>query len=116
MKAFSYKNVEAQEVADQEAKGVKIRAVITNKDGAPNFAMRVFEVEPQGYTPFHSHPWEHEIFIKSGEGKLAGEKATKNLSPGDVVFIAPGEKHQFVNTGSSPFEFLCLVPNEGHCV
>ena len=30
---------------------------------------------------------------------------------GDVVYVAPDDKHQFRNTGSTPFKMLCLIPN-----
>ena len=39
--------------------GAVMREVITDKDGAPNFAMRVIEVKPGATTPSHSHNWEH---------------------------------------------------------
>ena len=46
MKIIDYKEVIA-EVANMEgAKGVKVRWLISDKDKAPNFAMRLFEVEP----------------------------------------------------------------------
>ena len=46
--------------------------------GAPNFTMRHFEVAPGGRTPFHAHPWEHEVYVLSGTGKVrqkGGERA-----------------------------------------
>jgi quercetin dioxygenase-like cupin family protein len=33
------------------------REVITAEDGAPNFCMRVFDVEPGSSTPSHAHDW-----------------------------------------------------------
>ncbi|MEA1965323.1 MAG: hypothetical protein U9O41_09435 [Candidatus Aerophobetes bacterium] len=41
---------------DRESNGQKagIRWLISRKDGAENFAMRMIEVEPGGPTPFHS--------------------------------------------------------------
>ena len=32
--------------------------------------MRIFEVEPEGYTPRHAHDWEHEILVHSGSGQV----------------------------------------------
>jgi len=89
---------------------VKVRWLITKEMGAPNFAMRVFEVEPGGYSPLHKHPWEHEVFILEGEGELFdGEHATP-FKPNDVVFVPPNEMHQFKNTGKSVLKFICLIP------
>ncbi len=50
------------------SEGVQIREMITAQDGAPNFAMRVFDVQPGSATPYHAHPWEHEVYIISGTG------------------------------------------------
>jgi quercetin dioxygenase-like cupin family protein len=93
------------------ASGCQVRWLLGPQQGTPNFAMRQFEVAPGGFTPRHSHPYEHEVFVLEGEGiVIEGEKEHK-LRPGDVVFVVPDEIHQFRNTGSAPLKFLCLVPN-----
>jgi quercetin dioxygenase-like cupin family protein len=94
----------------EEVPGVFKREVITAKDGAPNFCMRVFEVEPGSSTPNHSHPWEHEVFILSGEGVVVGKQGETPIGTGKVVFIAPNEQHCFVNSGSEVLRFICLIP------
>jgi quercetin dioxygenase-like cupin family protein len=60
--------------AEKYAEGVRIRKLISEKDGAKNFYMRVFEVD-QGTQPPppHSHPWEHEIYVLEGQGVVVGE-------------------------------------------
>ena len=93
------------------AKGVRIRWLISRDDGAPNFAMREFEIEPDGYTPYHSHDWEHEVYVLSGEGVVVGEDGEKPLKPDMVAFIPAGEMHNLKNTGEETLRFLCLVPH-----
>jgi quercetin dioxygenase-like cupin family protein len=51
MKITNFKNVTAEKVSDPAARGVTIRWLISHKDDAPNFAMRLFEVAPEGHTP-----------------------------------------------------------------
>jgi quercetin dioxygenase-like cupin family protein len=109
MKVFNYQNVEAED-ADEGASKLKVRWLITKEIGAPNFAMRLFEMEPKGHSPFHSHPWEHEVFILEGEGLAVSEHEEKKFRAGDVVFILPNEKHQLKNDGEKTVKFLCLVP------
>jgi quercetin dioxygenase-like cupin family protein len=110
MKIVDYKEVKAEAVDFEDVKDVKVRWLISDKDKAPNFAMRLFEVGPGGYSPLHTHNWEHEVFILEGEGVANnGEKETK-LKSGTVVYVAPNEKHQFKNTGSETLKFLCLIP------
>jgi len=109
MKLFHYTRVEAQEVPEPGV-GVKIRWLIDQDTGAENFAMRLFEMEPGGCTPHHTHPWEHEVFILSGTGVVTGEDGEKQFKPGDVVFVPSHEEHQFKNTGYENAMFLCLIP------
>jgi len=110
MKVFSYQNIEAKD-ADEGASKLKVRWLITKEMGAPNFAMRLFEMEPKGHSPLHTHPWEHEVFILEGEGTVIGGTEEKKFSPGDAIFIPPNEKHQFRNDGKKAVKFLCLVPH-----
>jgi quercetin dioxygenase-like cupin family protein len=109
MKIFHYKNVKAEN-AEGESSKVKIRWLITKEMGAENFAMRMFEIEQGGYTPFHIHNWEHEVFILDGEGLLVAEDEERLFRAGDVIFISPNDKHQFRNTGKSLMKILCLIP------
>jgi quercetin dioxygenase-like cupin family protein len=109
MKIFPYDAVKAEDAGEGASK-VTIRWLITKKMGAENFAMRLFEMEPSGYSPLHAHSWEHEVFILEGEGQVFdGEKATA-FKAGDVVFMPPNEQHQFKNNGKKPLKFLCLIP------
>ena len=110
MKVFHYLDVEGKAVEEEEAKGVTVRWLITKEMGAKNFAMRLFEVEADGYTPLHSHPWEHEVFVLEGEGEVYSEDGVRKIMSGDVVFIPPNEKHQFKNGGKGKLKFICLIP------
>ncbi|MGQ9552198.1 MAG: cupin domain-containing protein [Candidatus Bathycorpusculaceae bacterium] len=109
MKLFHYENVMAED-AEEGASKMKVRWLVTKAVGAENFAMRMFEMEAGGYSPLHSHPWEHEVFILEGEGIVVGEEGEKRFRAGDVVFVPPGEKHQFRNDGPKLVKFLCVVP------
>jgi len=112
MEIKHYEQVEARAVEMEGAKGVKIRWLISKKEGAPNFAMRLFEVKAGGFSPLHTHNWEHEVFILEGEGIATdGEKETP-IKSGSVIYVAPEEKHQFKNTGDHTLKFLCLIPIE----
>ena len=109
LKVFPYTDVEAK-AADEGAVKLKVRWLITKDIGAPNFAMRLFEMQPGGNSPLHTHDWEHEVFILEGEGTVVGKEGEKKFKPGDAIFIRPNEKHQFKNTGKKLVKFLCLVP------
>ena len=99
--------IEAVTFAD--ARGVEMRPLITATEGAPHFALRVFTVAPGGYTPHHTHAWEHEVYILSGAGTVLGNESERPLRPGDAVFLAPEETHQF-RAGADGMQFICCVP------
>jgi quercetin dioxygenase-like cupin family protein len=96
---------------NNEVPGVALRTVISAQDGAPRFAMRVFEVEPGASTPFHAHAWEHEVFILEGEAKVRAVDGERALKPNDAVFVASQEEHCFVNTGPQVLRFICCIPH-----
>ena len=111
MKVNAAEQVPSQAVQMEGAEGCSVRWLLGERDGAPTFAMRQFEVAPGGYTPRHSHDYEHEVFILEGSGEVFEGDAPHPLQAGDVVLVQPNEVHQFRNTGSSPLKFLCLIPN-----
>ncbi len=94
----------------QELPGVVKREVINVDDGAPNFCMRVFDVEPGASTPSHEHPWEHEVFVLSGRGVVVGEQGETPIAKDSVVFVPPDEHHCFINNSSEILRFLCVIP------
>ena len=104
--------VTQQEVVMEGAQGCKVRWLLSENTGAPNFAMREFEVAPGGFTPRHSHPYEHEVFVLEGEGQVFEGDTPHVIQSGDVVLVTPDEVHQFRNTGDVPLRFLCLIPND----
>lgn len=109
-KVCHYEDVPAQAFGD-EAPGVTIRWVIDDKhDGAPNYALRVIEVAPGGHTPHHTHWFEHENFVLEGQGTVTINGETYPVGPGAVIFVPPNAEHQYVNTGNTPFKFLCGIP------
>jgi quercetin dioxygenase-like cupin family protein len=114
MKLVSPDEITPGNIYMEGVKDAKMKALITKDDGAPNFAMRHFELGKDGHTPYHKHPWEHEVYILEGKGELVTEEENLPLSPGKAVFVKGEEMHQFKNTGEGSFKFLCIVPNEGH--
>jgi len=110
MKVTDYQDVPLEKVEMEEAKNVKVRWLISNKDNAKNFAMRLFEVESGGYTPYHAHDWEHEVFVLEGKGEVKIDEKIYPFQKDSVIFVEPNQKHGFRNTGNSQLKFLCLIP------
>jgi len=111
MKINHYEAISLAPVQMEGAFGCQVRWLLGPQQGTPNFAMRQFEVAPGGFTPRHSHPYEHEVFVLEGVGMVIDGDRELPLREGDVIYVVPHEVHQFRNTGTAPLKFLCLVPN-----
>jgi quercetin dioxygenase-like cupin family protein len=107
-------DVEGKPVQMDGVKGVKMAVMVGREDGAPNFALRQFRVEPGGHSPRHSHDYEHEVFVVSGGGTVLLGGKERPLKPGDVVYVPADEEHQF-KAGAEGMRFLCLVPVTRNC-
>jgi len=102
-----YEDIESVELMD----GVKKRVVIGEKEGAPTFIMRIFELDPGKSSPFHIHPWEHEVFVLDGNAVVINDDGEEiPLREGDTIFIPSDEKHCLSNRSNALFRFMCLIP------
>jgi quercetin dioxygenase-like cupin family protein len=95
-------------------KGVKMAVMVGRQDGAPNFALRQFIVEPGGHSPRHQHDYEHEVYIVHGGGTVLLNGKEQPLKAGDVVYVPADHEHQF-KAASGGMTFLCLVPMSRNC-
>ncbi len=101
------RNSSAVEKKEMEG-GAGIRWLITHREGAENFSMRLIEVPEGKNTPSHSHDYEHEIFVV--EGKMEVTIGNKKLpaSKNDFVFIPPNVHHSM--NAKADLRIICIVP------
>ena len=111
MKILQYTEAQAHTFDNEVASKVTGRVLIGKDDKAHNFCMRSFTLAPGGFSPRHSHPWEHEIFVHAGTGKVYKEGEWQTVTSGTAIFIPGGEEHQFMNGGAEDFTFICLIPS-----
>jgi len=108
-KVSHYTSVEEKPVPANMATKTWIRWLIAEKDGAKNFYMRLFRVEPGGHIKPHFHPWEHEIFVIKGEGRVRIGKKTYNVREGYFLYIPPNAEHEY--WADEELWFLCMIPS-----
>ena len=111
MKVEKSSNIAKKPVEIDGAKGAEMRLLISKADGAQNFAMRMFELQPGGHTPLHTHAHEHEVFIVEGNGVFVCEDQEYEFGPEYVIFAPPNKEHRFKNTSDSLLRMLCLIPD-----
>ncbi len=106
-------DVAIEPVEMEDAKGVTVQVLLGPKDGVPTFAMRMFELAPGGHTPYHSHPFEHEVIVMSGQIGIVASGNNYPLNIGDVILVEPDEIHQFRNLSDiDSAKMICMVPKE----
>ncbi len=87
------------------------RQVLIGPEQGPNFAMRLFTIEPQGEMPHHQNSVEHEQYVIGGRAQIGIGDESYTVEKGDVVFIPANIPHWYKAIGDEPFQFLCMVPN-----
>jgi quercetin dioxygenase-like cupin family protein len=91
--------------------GMQARFLLTADDNCPRYAMRLMEISSNGYTSFHSHKEEHEMYFLEGEGVLKTDNGgEQRIRAGDALLLMPCELHQIRNTGTGMLKMICTVP------
>jgi len=112
MKVTHYSRFEPIDAAkiEEAYTGITIRRVISESDGADSSVMDVFEIAPGGQSPYHCHPWDHQVYVINGRGWCRGESGRQEFGEGDVIYVKPGEMHSFGNDGPDAVKLVCVIP------
>jgi len=112
MKINQNSKIKEVEIALKDAKDIRKKVLIGPEDGSKNIIMRYFTILPGGYSPKHSHNYEHLVKIESGRGVVVDKDNNKiKVSKGYSIFVKANEIHQFQNPFEENFEFICIIPN-----
>lgn len=103
------------EKLEKGAEKTQVQYLIDDRQGSDRFALRLYTVQKDGHTPLDQHPYEHHVYVLSGQGLLRQSKDAdsplKEVKPKDAIFIPSNAVHQFSNTHDEPFVFLCVKGN-----
>lgn len=103
------KEVKVDQLPMEGVKDVAIQWLISGKEGAKHFAMRLVTIKKGGVIPLHSHPQVHEQYILKGQGVIFTNDSQKELKSGDFVFLDENEAHGVKNTGDEDLEIICCM-------
>ena len=84
--------------------------LIGREDGAPNFVIRYFRIEPGGHSRLERHPHDHGVVILHGKAKVQLNDEFLELGPLDVVYVGGDDLHQFSTIGEEALGFICVIP------
>ncbi len=88
------------------------KQVLIGAPEAPNFTMRRFIIEQDGFMPKHTNTVEHEQIVLRGRARIGIGDKEFIVEKDDVVYIPAGTVHWYQNISPEPFEFLCVIPNQ----
>jgi len=94
-----------------KADGVSKAVVLDESDGAPNFRMRRYRLEPGAEVPKHTNAIEHEVHTVTGEYVVGLGDEEHTVSEGDSLLIPADTVHWFRNETDEESAFVCMVPN-----
>ena len=107
------KDLQGSPMEHPAVKNVVKKVLVSPKEGWEGYVMRVFDLEENGYSPKHQHPWPHINYMIAGKGILHIDGQDYEVEEGSYAFVPPNKIHQFRNNGSEKFTFICIVPEEG---
>jgi quercetin dioxygenase-like cupin family protein len=99
--------------------GAPVRRLIHPRTvGSDRLGVSIADMPPGSRVRRHRHAYEEAYFVISGTGRmyLEGEPDEIELTPGLLVYVAPGRVHGQVNDGPDQLRILCSLsppPVEG---
>ncbi|MGC9183699.1 cupin domain-containing protein [Caldisphaera sp.] len=100
--------IKEEKLPEDQAQKSFIRWLLA--DDNYNFFMRLFRIEAGGHINSHFHPWEHEIFILEGKGRIKIGTKIYNVEEGNFIYIPPNADHEY--WAESELKFLCIIPSK----
>lgn len=105
MKVVSSRDAETRRAPEEWFTGtVWMEATQVPQPGAGLFRVLF---EPGARTNWHTHPEGQILYVLTGMGRIQKEgEGTLEIQPGDIVYIAPDEKHWH---GAAPDTFMVHI-------
>ena len=86
-------------------------ADLSEADGAPDFRMRRYRLDPGAEVPRHTNTVEHAVHAVAGEYVVGIEDEERTASEGGSLFVPGGTVHWFRNESDAGSSFVCMGPN-----
>jgi len=81
--------------------------------GSKLLDFRISRYAPNAYVQDHKHKVQEQVYyVLEGEGLLTVEDERHLMHPHDYVYLPPGVRHSFTNTGTSGLVFLVVTTPE----
>jgi len=91
--------------------GALSKALVGPKNsGTSRIDFRISRYAPSAYVQEHVHKVQEQIYyVLEGEGLLTVDEEKHLMRPHDYVYLPPGVRHSFTNTGTAGLVFLVVT-------
>ncbi|MEO7436053.1 MAG: cupin domain-containing protein [Candidatus Binatia bacterium] len=107
---YRWQGVAVEPYAADDTRAGTRQVLIGPAEGAANFALRYFELAPGTTSSLDMHAHDHGVYVLHGRGRVRLGDEEHAIGPGDVVYVAPHDRHAFEAAGDVALGFLCVVP------
>jgi quercetin dioxygenase-like cupin family protein len=102
-------DVEAVQTQDEiVAKGPVNRKALIDTGDTGGFGVLLVTFDPGARLNFHTHDYEQMLYVTEGKGIVATKEKEYTVTPGAVIYIAPGEVHWHGATADSSFSHIAI--------
>jgi len=108
MKVIKTHEVPKTAVMKPGVTGVTMQPLV-NTEMSKRFHIQQVNFEKGARNKFHVHTLEQILIVTKGKGIVATENEEVRVGPGDVIFIAAGEKHWHGATEGSTFSHVTVM-------
>lgn len=78
--------------------------------GSSRVDFRISRYAPAAYVEEHVHKVQEQVYyVLEGEGILTLDDTKNLMRPDDYVYVPPGVRHSFTNTGTQGLVFLVIT-------
>ena len=85
------------------------RQRLVNEKISESLRVMVVNFSPGARTKWHTHTFDHALYVTQGKGIVATEKEEQVVEPGMTAFVPAGENHWQGATGDSSFSFVAIA-------
>ncbi len=102
-------NVDEVENHDEIVKhGPVYRKELISSQETGGYSVLLVTFMPGARLNFHTHTSEQILYVTEGKGIVATKKSERMVTPGQIIYIAPGEVHWHGATPSTAFAHICI--------
>ena len=81
-----------------------------DNSGSTQIDFRISRYAPSAYVQEHVHKVQEQIYyVIEGEGVLTLDEERHLMRPHDYVYVPPGVRHSFTNTGTAGLVFFVVT-------